>query len=138
MFLLGLFPFFLKLVGTGVIQSTLGTLLDAKQKLSETANASEKNKLDAQISTISYELQLRQAQRDLQIKELDHWWMTLPKFLIMFSVACYVVARFLVKTWGLEDFHIAVQDLNVWEAGVASLVMTYMFLGKHISKALGD
>jgi hypothetical protein len=134
MFLLTtLFPFLLKFVGDNM----LGKILDAHNQALASANEGEKNRLQASVNLAQFEFQRRQAQRDLQIKELENpflWW---PKFLVMLSVALYITARFAVKTWGLNDFHIAISELDNWEGGIAAMVLSYMFLGSHIDRALG-
>jgi hypothetical protein len=134
MFLLGLiFPFVKSFLGEGLIQK----YLDHKKDVMASANEAQKNVLNADVRLAEFELQRRQAQRDLQIKEMEHPWLWWPKFLIMLSVALYVLARFTVKTWGLADYHIAISDLDTWEAGVASIVMAYMFLGGEIKRMIG-
>lgn len=132
-FLLGLFPLLLKFTGTGVIQ----TILDNKLEMSKTANAAEKNRLDADVQSLQFELQRRQAQRDLQIKELEHPWLFWPKFLIMLVVALYVAASFSIKTWGLSDFGVVLLPLDPWQQGVAGAVIGYMFLGKPLERYMG-
>lgn len=129
--LLGLlFPFVKGLLGDGIVEK----LLEHKRQLAASANEMEKAKIDADIKIFDYELQRRQMIRDLQLKEYEHpllWW---PKALIMLAVAIYVFARFSVKTWGLNDFGIAVVDLDTWEAGIASVVMGYLFLGGEVKR----
>lgn len=132
--MLALLPaFLLKFLGSGVIQS----VLDNRLEMSKTATAAEKNRLDADVQSLQFELQRRQAQRDLQIKELEHPWLFWPKFVVMMVVALYVAARFTVKTWGLSDFGVVLQPLDAWEQWVAYTVMGYMFLGKPLERYMG-
>ena len=128
-----LFPFVKGLLGDGLV----GKLLEHKRLLATSANELEKAKLDADVKTLEYEVQRRAMIRDLQLKEYEHpllWW---PKAIIMLAVALYVLARFTVKTWGLDDFGVAVAELNPWEAGVATIVLSYLFLGGEIKRLTG-
>lgn len=126
-----LFPFIKGFLGDGLVEK----VLQHKRDLAGSANELEKVKIEADSRAIEYELQRRAMVRDLQLKEYEHpllWW---PKALIMLAVAVYVFARFMVKTWGLNDYGVAVADLDAWEAGVASVVMGYLFLGGEIKRA---
>lgn len=128
-----LFPFVKGLLGDGLVEK----ILEHKRQLAASANELEKVKIDADIKVLDYEMQRRQMIRDLQLKEYEHpllWW---PKALIMLAVALYVFARFTVKTWGLNDYGVAVVDLDAWEAGVASVVMGYLFLGGEVRRIFG-
>lgn len=127
-----LFPFVKGLLGDGLVEK----LLTHKRSLAESANELEKAKLDADVRVIEHELSRRAMIKELQLKEYEHpflWW---PKALIMMAVALYVFARFMVKTWGLNDYQIAVAELDTWEAGVASMVLAYLFLGDKIARAM--
>lgn len=132
--LLGLlFPFVKSLLGDGLVEQ----LLQHKRALAASANESERVKIEGDIKAIEHETARRAMVRDLQLKEYEHpllWW---PKFLIMLSVALYVLGRFTVKTWGLGDYGIAVADLDAWEASVASVIMGYMFLGGEVRRLFG-
>lgn len=128
-----IFPFIKGFLGDGLVEK----ILEHKRQLAASANEMEKVKIDADIKVIDYELQRRGMIRELQLREYEHpllWW---PKFLIMMAVALYVFARFSVKTWGLGDFQIAVADLDIWEQGIAAGVMTYLFLGGELKRAVG-
>lgn len=131
--LLGLlFPFVKGLLGDGLVEK----LLEHKRQLAASATELEKVKIEADIKTLDYELQRRAMIRDLQMKEYEHpflWW---PKALIMMAVALYIFARFMVKTWGLDDYGVAVVDLDAWEASVASAVLGYLFLGGEIKRMM--
>jgi hypothetical protein len=132
--LLGLvFPFLKSFLGEGVIQG----YLNHKKDMAASANEAERVRIQADVNMAAFELDRRKAQRDLQLKEMEHGYLWWPKFLIMMSVALYVLARFTVKTWGLNDYHIAVADLDTWEAGIASAVMAYLFLGGEIKRMIG-
>lgn len=120
-----LFPFLKGLLGDGLVERVLAH----KRDLAASANERERVQIEAEVRTIEAELDRRSVIKEMQLKEYEHpllWW---PKFLIMMAVALYVLARFTVKTWGLSDFSIAVADLDTWEAGVASAVIGYLFLG---------
>ncbi len=125
-----LFPFLKSFFGEGVIE----TVLNHKRQVAASANEADRVRIDADVRALEFELDRRKAQRDLQLKEAEHpylWW---PKFLIMMAVAVYVFARFNVKIWGLDDYGIAVADLSDWEAGVASVVLGYLFLGDKLQR----
>lgn len=127
-----LFPFVKGLLGDGIVEK----LLNHKRDLATNATAIEKANIEADVKTLELELQRRAQIKELQIREYEHpllWW---PKALIMMSVALYVFARFTVKTFGLDDYHVAVAELDAWEAGIASAVMAYLFLGSSLSRAV--
>lgn len=88
--------------------------------------------------SLTLEAERVESVKTLQLKEMEHPFMWWSKFLIMLSVALYIFARFMVKTFGLGDYQIAVQDLDNWEASVASLVLGYMFLKNEIKKVIGN
>lgn len=127
-----LFPFLKSFLGEGVIQSVLAH----KRDLAASANEAERMRIEADVKVLEFELERRKTIRDLQLKEMEHGYLWWPKFLIMMAVALYVVARFSVKTWGLEDFGVGVTPLNDWEAAWASAVMAYLFLGGPLSRAM--
>lgn len=127
-----LFPFIKSLLGDGLVQS----YLNHKKEVMASANEAEKVRIQADVNYAQFELDRRKAQRDLQLKEMEHGYLWWPKFLIMMAVAVYVFARFAVKTWGLGDYGIAVADLDTWEAGVASAVTAYLFLGSEIKRMI--
>lgn len=125
--------FLLRFVGEGALEK----VLVHRKDMAASANELEKAKMNADLKGIEFELQRRAMIRDLQLREYEHpllWW---PKAIIMLAVALYVFARFTVKTWGLSDFHVAVAELDTWEAGVASVVMAYLFLGGEIKRLTG-
>lgn len=127
------FPFIKGLLGDGLVAK----LLQHKRDLAASANEMEKARIDADVKALEFEQQRRAMIRDLQIREYEHpllWW---PKALIMLAVAAYVFARFMVKTWGLGDYGIAVTDLDTWEASVAATVLGYMFLGGEVRRIFG-
>lgn len=131
--LLGIiFPFVKGFLGEGLVQK----YLTHKEALAASANEMEKASLDADIRMASFELQRRQAQRDLQLREMEHPFMWWPKMIIMSVVALYVAARFSVRILGLDDFMIEVKPLDPWEEWVAGLVMAYLFLGNKIERLL--
>jgi hypothetical protein len=128
-----LFPFVKGFLGEGLVQK----YLQHKEVLAASANEMAKAGIDADIRMANFELQRRQAQRDLQLKEMEHpflWW---PKMLIMMAVALYVFARFSIKIFGLDDFHIVVKELDPWEMGIVYPVMAYLFLGNELKRYLG-
>ncbi len=118
--------FLLKFATSGIVDK----LLDHKRKQLETATEQQKIVLQRDIAKLQDEADRRKRIAELQALEYQHpalWW---PKVLIGLAVALYVVARFSVKTWGLNDYGVAVADLDVWEQGVAGLVVGYYFLAK--------
>jgi hypothetical protein len=73
------------------------------------------------------EIARRAAQRDVLIKEADHWAAWLPRFLIAFSVALYVAAIFAVSTFQLSWVVLQVPDEM---EPVVSVVVGGLFLEK--------
>jgi hypothetical protein len=126
MFLAAIPAFLLKFLGSGVIES----VLSHKKQMAETKTASERIRADVEIKSLEGELNRRQLIAELQGKEYRHWALWLPKMLIGLAVAFYIVARFSVKTWGLDDYGIAVSPLDTWEQGVVGIVTAYYFLSK--------
>ena len=125
-----IFPFIKSFLGENLVEK----MLAHKQALAASANERERMELDADVKVLGYELERRQAIRDLQIREYEHpflWW---PKFLLMLFVCLYWAARFLVKLTGLDDFNVAIAELSQTEAVVSSLVLGYMFLGNKIER----
>lgn len=131
-FVLKAIPFAKGLLGEGLVEGWLSH----KRKLAESANEQEKIRLDAEIRMGEHELSLRAMARDLQLKEYEHpvlWW---GKFLLLLSVGMYWAARFQVKTWGLDDFGVAIKELTVTEASVSGMVLAYWFLEKKVDRVL--
>jgi hypothetical protein len=126
MFLAAIPAFLLKFLGSGVIES----VLNHKKQMAETKTASERIRADVEIKSLEGELKRRELIAELQGKEYRHWALWLPKMLIGLAVAFYIVARFSVKTWGLDDYGIAVSPLDTWEQGVVGIVTAYYFLSK--------
>lgn len=131
--LLGLlFPFVKGLLGDGLVEK----LLNHKRDLETNATGLAKANIEADVKTLELELQRRGQIKELQLKEYEHPLLFWPKALIMMAVALYVFARFMVKTFGLDDYQVAVAELDAWEAGIASAVMAYLFLGSSLSRAM--
>ena len=125
-----IFPFLLKFLGEG----TIGKIIDAKKDLAQSANQARKNELDAETKRYEFELQRRQAQRDLQLKEMEHPYMWWGKFILVLIVCCYWAARFGARLLGLDDFHIYVKELDASEETVSMMVLGYLFLGEKINQ----
>jgi hypothetical protein len=129
--ILGLiFPVIKSFLGENLIEK----MLAHRQALAASGNERERLNLEADVKVLGYELERREAIRDLQIREYEHpflWW---PKFLLMLFVCLYWAARFMVKLVGLDDFNVAVAELSQTEAVVSSLVLGYMFLGDKIER----
>lgn len=131
--LLGLaFPFIKAFLGDNLVEK----LLNHKKELAASANERERMNIEADVKVLEYELERRKAIRDLQIKEYEHPFMWWPKFLLMLFVCLYWAARFMVKLTGLNDFNVAIAELSEPEAWVSGMVLSYMFLGDKISRAL--
>lgn len=126
MFIAALPAFLLKFLGSGVIES----VLKHKQTLAMSKTVSEQIKADIEIKALENELERRRLIAELQVHEYQHWALWVPKMLIGIAVALYIVARFSVKTWGLDDYNIAVAALDMWEQGVVAIVVGYYFLAK--------
>ncbi len=132
--LLGLvFPFLKSFLGEGVIQS----YLKAKNEQLASANELEKSKLQADVNMASYELERRQAQRDLQIAELPYQSMRWPKSLLMFSVAIYWFGRFMIEVLGLGDFGVVIHPLSPDMDVVSKMILAYLFLDGTIKRVVG-
>lgn len=73
------------------------------------------------------EQQRRTTQRDVLIKEADHWIAWVPRFMISFAVALYVLAIFLVSIfqipWTVLQVPAAMEEV-VW------IVISALFLEK--------
>jgi hypothetical protein len=118
--------FLLKFATSGIVDK----LLDHKRKQLETATEQQKIVLQRDIAKLQDEQDRRKRIAELQALEYQHPVLWLAKFLIMIAVAQYVFARFSVKTWGLDDFNIAVAPLDAWEQGVVVVVLSYIFMSK--------
>ena len=124
--MLGVFlPFLLKFLGEGAVQSWLKSKTDQMNS----ANELQKVKLSSEVQVIGFELQRRQAQRDLQIAEMPYKSMRYPKSLLMWSVALFWAVKFNYVTFGLGDFHIVVGNLDPAMTYVSTMVLGYLFLG---------
>ena len=132
-FLTTLFPFLLKLVG----DNTLGKILDYHQAQLNSANEGEKNRLQANVNLAQFELQRRQAQRDLQIAESKYESMRWPKSMIMYGVSIYWFLKLMSEALRLSDYGVVVPDLSTTSNAVSLMVLGYMFLEGPAQKALG-
>lgn len=78
------------------------------------------------------EQERRKVQRDIIVKEADHWIAWLPRFLISMSVALYVLAIFLVSIfqipWTVLQVPAAMEEV-VW------IVIGALFLEKTVRVA---
>ena len=127
-----IFPFVLKLLG----DNTVGKILDAHNAALASANESEKNRLQANVNLAQFELQRRQAQRDLQISEMKYASMRWPKSMIMYAVAIYWFLRFMVEAFGLGDYGVVIHELSITMNTVSLTVLGYMFLDEPAQKVL--
>lgn len=128
-----LFPFIKSLLGDGIIQS----FLNHKKDLAASANGAEKVRLDAEVSMAAYELKRREAQKELQIAELPYSEMRRAKALLMWSVAIYWFARFMVETLGLGDYGVVINELSPTMQAVSLTVLGYMFIDGTIKRVTG-
>lgn len=129
--LLGLvFPFIKMFLGDNLVEK----LLNHKKDLAASANERERMNIEADVKTLEIEIQRRALIRDLQLKEYESPLLRWPKFILLISVGMYWAARFQVKTWGLDDFHIAISELSEPETYVSGLVLAYWFLGTKIER----
>ena len=117
--------FILKFFGSGVIESVLAH----KKQMAETKTASERIRADVEIKSLENELERRKLIAELQVHEYQHWALWWPKMLIGLAVASYVMCSFLAKTLNLTaDYNIVVPSLDVWQQGIAAIVVGYYFL----------
>jgi hypothetical protein len=126
--------FLLRFLGEGLVGEWLGH----KRAQAETAAGREKTRLDHEIRLGEHELRRRDQQRDIQIKEMEHpylWW---PKFLMTMAVCGYWAARFAVKTFGLDEFGVAVSALSTEEAAVSSIVVSALYLPAAVRRIRGE
>lgn len=132
--LLGIiFPFLKSFLGEGVIQSYLKSKNDALALATDEHKAA----IQADVNIASYELQRRQAQRDLQIAELPYAEMRRPKALLMWAVALYWFGRFMIEALGLGDYGVVIHPLSVDMDVVSKMILAYMFLDGTIKRVVG-
>lgn len=132
--LLGIiFPFLKSFLGEGVIQSYLKSKNDALALATDEHKAA----IQADVNMAFYELQRRQAQRDLQIAELPYAEMRRPKALLMWAVALYWFGRFMIEALGLGDFGVTIHPLSVDMDIVSKMILAYMFLDGTIKRVVG-
>jgi hypothetical protein len=119
--------FLLKFVGSGVLDTVLA---HQRAKLD---SGNERERIDAgrEVKRLENEQARRETIAKLQALEYQHWALWWPKMLIMMSVAQYVVISFVVQSmnWA-ADYNIVVPELTVWQAGIAFLVTSYLFIAK--------
>ncbi len=118
--------FLLKFATSGIIDK----LLDHKRKQLETATEQQKIVLQRDIAKLQDEQDRRKRIAELQALEYQHWALWWPKVIIGLSVASYVAGSFAVKTLGLNDYNVAVAELDLWQQGIAAVVVGYYFLSK--------
>jgi hypothetical protein len=82
----------------------------------------------------AYELERRKAQRDLQIAELPYSEMRRAKALLMWSIALYWFARFMIEVLGLGDYNIAIHPLSADMDAVSKMILAYLFLDGTIKR----
>jgi hypothetical protein len=129
--LLGIvFPFLKSFLGEGIVQS----YLNHKKDLAQTANEAEKVKIQADVNMAAYELERRKAQRDIQIAELPYSEMRRAKALLMWSIALYWFARFMIEVLGLGDYNIAIHPLSADMDAVSKMILAYLFLDGTIKR----
>ena len=124
------FGFLLKFLGGGVIQS----IIAARQTELSSANETRRIQVQADLNNLNFELQRRQAQRDLQLKEMEHPVLRFGKGILMIAVGTYWAGRFGAKLFGLSDFHVFIQDLSPPEETVSTIVLGYLFLGEKVNQ----
>lgn len=124
--LLGLIPsFLLKFIGSG----TLETVLSHQRAKLDSANERERIDAGREVKRLEHEQQRRELITKLQGLEYQHWALWLPKMIVGLSVASYVAASFMGKTLNLAaDYNVIVPELDVWQQGIAGLVIGYYFL----------
>jgi hypothetical protein len=127
-----LFPFIKGLLGDGLVEK----VLNHKRELATNATALEKANIEADVKSLELELQRRAQIKELQIAEYEHPIFRLGKGFLLISVGLYWAARFQVRTWGLDDFGVAIKELTPTEATVSAMVLAYWFLGDKIARAI--
>lgn len=131
--LLGLiFPFVKGFLGDGLVEK----YLNHKRELASNATALEKANLETDVRMAELELDRRSQIRQLQIAEYEHPIFRWGKGFLLISVGMYWAARFQVRTWGLDDFGVAIKELTQTEAAVSGMVLAYWFLGDKITRAI--
>ena len=118
--------FLLKFATSGIVDK----LLDHKRKQLETATEQQKIVLQRDIAKLQDEQDRRKRIAELQALEYQHWALWWPKVIIGLSVASYVAGSFAVKTLGLNDYNVAVAELDLWQQGIAAVVVGYYFLSQ--------
>lgn len=120
----------LKFLGDGV----LGKMLAHRRELAASKNEGERIKADLEGKRLEHELKRRQAQRDLQLKEIDHWLFRFGKFGLVATVGAYWMARILARLLGIDDFQVYIKPLDDAEEAVSFMVLGYLFLGEKIER----
>lgn len=92
-------------LGGGVLTSVLGHL----EKRADSETERERIRTSVTIEEVKAEVARRNAQRDLILKDSDHWIAWLPRFIINLSGALYVLA-FVLDT--IFDLPGAIKDLD--------------------------
>ena len=124
------FGFLLKFLGGGVIQS----IIAARQTELSSANETRRIQVQADLNNLNFEMQRRQAQRDLQLKELEHPLLWFGKAILIISVCSYWSVRFWSVTLGLKDYNVAIAELPADLFNVSTIVLGYLFLGEKVNQ----
>ena len=117
--------FLLNWLGGGVLKSVLGHL----EKRKELELGANKLKTEITIAEIKAEQERRLAQRDVLLKEGDHWIAWLPRFLFGFGSAFYYCAILVDAIWDLPGEVLTLPD-NIWP--IMTAVVSGLFLEKAV------
>lgn len=120
-------PFVLRFLGEGVV----GSFLEHRKDMAASANERDRIKYDRDVKLAEHELRRRQAQRDLQIAELERPAMYLPKALLMWCTSLYLSAIILASLFGLKTrYGLVIEDTPPAIWNVMMMVVGYWFLDK--------
>lgn len=130
MLLLSILPGLIKWVGDRALDKYVALETAKLQSASEVKKA----EISANIEAGKREQEKREAQRQLQAKDLESPFFRFSKNILVFSICGYWALRFGVKAVGLSDYNVAISELSAEEAVISATVISYLFLSPVIRK----
>jgi hypothetical protein len=128
-----IFPFIKGFLGDEIVEK----VLKHREAVAASANEASKIQAETDVKFAGYELERRQAQRDLQIAELPYTEMRGAKALLMWAVALYWFGRFMIEVLGLGDYGVTIHPLTTDMDVVSKMILAYLFLDGTIKRVTG-
>ena len=102
-------------------------MITARQNELASANETRRIQLQGELATLNAELDQRKINADLQKSNNQYFILRIGLGILLSGVGFYWGARFWARTLGLDDFHVAIKQLDADEIAVSKLVLLFWF-----------